>query len=506
MRYRTQVAFAIALGAAGCGSEEVFEPQLGSTERLVERAAVARIAGDDQFLAHVTVVGDIDGDGIDDAIVRSEYVIRDANFAMGSGVYVLYGGSGVTGKFAAASLPVLTGAGAPAGRIASVGDVDGDGLADFLVGIARVAGCGDPGVPKPGDPPEHGAAYLVYGSRTRLTGTTPTASVAALLRDATACTLGDGVAGLGDLDGDGNADFAISRSQIDGVGVAYLFYGRGARLTGTVDLAATADAVITTGLEYIAPLIRIGDVDGDGHGDFVVRAASDGLVEDVRLVRGRAERFTGTVALADIAQTQFTGGDFCHFIIADGAALGDLDGDGRDDFSLLSCHDVDQRGGFTVTQRVFYGRAGGFPAQIAAGEEDAAIPAASGVSEMASADVDGDGALDLILTETGARDGNGAVHVMYGDGRRLAGMVSVDQSLTYVGMTQRGMRCEYIWSPDCTTTEALGDELAVGDVTGDHKPDLLINAPTRQIVASELGVHGSAVGHVYVVSPEAPNP
>lgn len=508
MRFQVpQVAFAITLGmAAGCGSDDVFEPQLASTERLVETAAVARIAGDDQLVAHVTVVGDIDGDGIADAIVSSQKVIpvgQDVGFD--SGVYVLYGGSGASGKFDVASLPVLTGGGALVGPVAAVGDIDGDGLADFLVGIGRVPGCGNPEVTKFGDPPEHSGAYLVYGSRTRVTGTTPIAGVAALLRDAAPCTLADGVVSLGDIDGDGKPDFAISRADVDVPAVAYVFYGRGARLTGTLDLAATADAVITTGKNGVS-LLGVGDVDGDGHGDFIARAESDGLSQDVRLVRGSATRLTGNVALTDIAQTQFPSDDACNFVSVNlGAALGDLDGDGRDDFSLVSCHSL-EHGLFQIAQRVFYGRAGGFPAHIAAGDEDALFRVAPGVSQVASADLDGDGVLDLVVSESQASNSNGAVHVIHGDGRRLSGVVSpADHAITYIGMPQRSTYCDNL-PPGCIIEEALGDEVTIGDLTGDHKPDLLINAPTRQIVAALLGIHGSQAGHAYVVSPSATSP
>jgi hypothetical protein len=506
MRYRTpRIALVVALGAtaAGCGSDEMFEPQLASNERLVERAAAARLDLDDQTILHATVVGDIDGDGIDDAIVMSSFDVRDIPQDR---LYVLYGGSAVTGKINVASLPSLTEppsteAGSQLGGIVGVGDVDGDGLADFLIGF-------EPSLDNQ-EIHHRGGAYLVYGSRTRFTGPTPLASVAVWLRDTDPLAEANHTARLGDLDGDGYADFAITRSThilSNDLPVVYLFYGRGQRPNGTVDLAAAADAVITTGADFVLPVVGVGDVDGDGHSDFLVTTASiEKSGQDIRLVRGTATRLSGTVAVADIAQTRFPSDDPTWKVPRPAAAaLGDLDHDGFDDFTIADNAEDRDTPWIRVVHRVFYGRPGGFPAQVAAGDEDAAIHLLGGRSEIASADVDGDGVLDVIVSDVGASHVNGAVHVIYGTGQRLSGTIEpATRALTYVGMAQHGIRCRETYIPDCIIPEELGDELSVGDLTGDHRADLLIYAPIEHWIVGQLGVHGSALARAYVVSPPA---
>lgn len=173
------IGLVLALGvAAGCGGEEMFVPELGTNERLIETSAVARLASPDRGLQEPIVVGDLDGDGVDDAIVRSSFASPgpDGETVFGGAVYVLYGGSGVTGSIDLASLPALTHIGPyvlgipPVAGVAAVGDVDGDGLADFAVSIAPLPGCDAPGPPWVSDSPTVGGAYLVYGSATRLTG------------------------------------------------------------------------------------------------------------------------------------------------------------------------------------------------------------------------------------------------------------------------------------------------------------------------------------------------
>lgn len=496
---------------AGCGSDELFQLETATNERVIAQEAVATLANPEHILESPLIVGDLDGDGIDDAVLTTRSASAQGNTLVeGAAMYVVYGGSGIHGAIDLTTLPSLTVTGFSPAKIAALGDVDGDGLADFLI-AAGTDGCGT----------LHSGVYLVYGSHTRLTGAVPIADAAVFLRDPATCTDATTMAGLGDLDGDGKADFAVSRAdwaphatgRPGDPNEVLVFYGRSQRLSGVVDLLATADAILREPVSSdTAPfLVAAGDADGDGHADLIVStntgsSLTNSWLMEMRLVRGAATRLSGTVALGDVAQTRLP--DIACIPTSEvGAGLGDLDGDGADDFSLIDCKNTPpsllER---DFVHRVFYGRKGGLPAQITAADAAATITTSntdfvsSNISQLIGGDVDGDGVRDLILADQSLHGSNGGVHLIKGSAKRFSGTVDpISQAfLSYVGAP--------FFTPDCglrncNRPEMLGVGISLGDLTGDHHPDLLVGAALyiaedpRDVVISP--------SHTYVVSPPA---
>jgi len=491
---------------AGCGTEEMFEPQLGGTEQPINRVEVARYVTDDLALGTPVVVGDLDGDGIADAVVTSAaaiYVDPGQLLQLVTRAYVLYGGSAVHGAIDVATLPSLTELGEPFLTIAAVGDVDGDGLADFVVTSRQLP----PGV-KIWDPPTPSGAYLVYGSRTRLTGATPLSSAGLLFHDTTPGSAIPTSAALGDLDGDGLGDFAIGT----GTGVAgvpatiFIIYGRRQRPAAPVELASAADAVISVsgGSPYAPDIAGVGDIDGDGRGDFLVGTmtkdpSADAYLTDLRLVRGRAARLAGPVELRDIAATQLIADEQPVRWLRFEAALGDLDGDGRDDFALASVVRPAAMTAEAIAQKVFYGRAGGFPAVVSSSQADATLILPGNTrSHVAAGDVDGDGRRDLLVGDQASHAGDGSLHVLVGDGTRLSGTIDVAaRSTTYVGAPRHATNCDFAGA-GCVVHEAVGGGVNAVDLTGDHRAQAVVNA--TGIAITPLGVHGSSNDRIYVLS------
>lgn len=509
-------ACTLTLILASCGSEESFEPQLGSRERLLDTSAAAQLDADNETIQTVTVVGDLDGDGIDDAVIRTTYAYYYPNDLeeLDGNVYVLYGGQGVTGKRALHDLPRLIGAwmDEASPSVAPVGDVDGDGLADMLVSGARSLLCAG-NINGEGDGLRTGA-YLVYGNRTRIAGAVQIGSVSTFFRDTLPCTLVTGVTGLGDLDGDGAPDFAVARTGLHPgePSEVMAFYGRAARWPAVTDLVAAADARIggwptPENGGFIPGIARVGDVDGDGYADFLIRDATPSA-HDLRLVRGSATRLAGSVAAAALSQTTFAAGDQCLAWGAPATALGDLDGDGADDFAVVDCHGDGRAQSLTFDHRVFYGRKAGWAAQVSFADADATVPLdsngyAASASGIAAGDVDGDGIPDLVVGDRHLRDDNGGVHVLPGDGTRLAGQVDTGRGLTYVSKPRRAKNCDFA-PTGCIVHEQAGVDVSLGDLTGGHRLDIVIQAAASGGIVPR-DVSNSSQDRVYLLSPSGTN-
>ncbi len=167
----------------------------------------------------VARAGDSDGDGFGDVIIGA-FENGTAGSLAGT-AYLLSGGSAASGPLSSATA-ILTGASAGdyAGHdVASAGDVDGDGATDLLVG-AKGQGGGGAGA---------GAAYLVLSP---VSGTISlSAADARFLGEGAGDNAGDGLAGAGDVNGDGFYDFAIGAPHENtsggGAGAAYLILGGG---------------------------------------------------------------------------------------------------------------------------------------------------------------------------------------------------------------------------------------------------------------------------------------
>lgn len=256
-------------------------------------------AGGDRFGASVDAAGDVDADGVLDIIVGAVGAT-----AFGANTGAAYVHSGATG----ASLWSHQGfsAGQQFGSaVGTIGDRDGDGHADVLVAA------------KDGGPGGRGAAWVFDGATGVQVGAT-------LLPTATGASFGEFFAGpVGDLDRDGVADFFVSdwQDQTNGStsGKVYVYSGATLGLLVTPTGARPGDAFgIGRGLAS--------DVDGDGVPDlfFASYLADDGAANAgtayVRSGASGAEVFAyhGTVAGATLG--------------FDAEALGDVDGDGVDDY------------------------------------------------------------------------------------------------------------------------------------------------------------------------------
>ncbi len=343
---------------------------------------------------------DLNGDGHADAAVRT------ANYNLPQHAFAVYLG-GAAG-LAASPATTVTLAGEPPGySIGAAGDLDGDGFGDLAV-------------------PHQGAVEIYSGSAQGLV-TTP--RVVPMQGD-NPYAFGRTVAAAGDIDGDGYGDLVITdyfshtwiyRGGAGGVATAPAWSFGGDSGFGTVYVAAAdfngdgyGDIAITE-YEYGAPNQRFrvlqggpagltppasapafaigpslfgtaGDVDGDGFADLLLFEQRVGIT----VYRGGRLGPQGTPAqqLA-VSSDGFT------------AQTGDVDGDGRDDVVVTRMSNTDSF--YFTLDRVDVPLAGASGVAAAAAttlNEEAYLGDIENNfgSDLAAADFDRDGRLDLVVT------------------------------------------------------------------------------------------------------------
>jgi hypothetical protein len=329
-------------------------------------------APEQSFGSAVAGIGDIDHDGRDDFAVGA---LGDSSQGTHAGrVYVFSGRTGTV------LFDILgEGPGDLFGHaLAAAGDVDRDGVPDFIVGA-----------PENGDPiPNYGPGYAkVFSGRT---GTV-------LHRFAGREVMfeqGHTVAGAGDIDGDGHADVVVG-SVLDawpwgGVGAARVYSGRTGAVLHTFRGSLRSD-------HFAMCVAGLGDVDGDGTPDIGVTAVELGtqLPGNVSVFSGRTgQRLRFAQAQAHM---EMYGVGLC--------AVGDRDRDGYADYAVGAA-----------------GLAGGYGgALVYSGRDTALLGTVLGESQgamfafpIAAADINRDGFMDLVIGERGAHQGAGAVHVVSG--------------------------------------------------------------------------------------------
>jgi len=251
----------------------------------------------DAFGAAIDLVGDVDGDSIDDVLVGAPY--SNASLYGAGSAWLL---SGATG----AALQTWRGSGLNDQfglALASVDDADGDGLDDVVIGMPNYAGSAVPG-----------SAEL----RSSATG--------ALLRTYQGLLVGGAfgasVSALDDLDGDGVRELAIGAP---GAAAIYVY-------DGATGVQRFQQVSIQSGSNLGWSSARCDDIDGDGVADLLVSAPfwrdANGVVVGRVQVRSGVDGTTLRNHYGENA-SPFQN-DFYGYTVV---SLSDLDGDGVRDYA-----------------------------------------------------------------------------------------------------------------------------------------------------------------------------
>ena len=212
----------------------------------------------------IASAGDVDADGYSDVLVGAPFY--DAGEPDEGVVFFYRGGPGVLAGGAAWTAQSNQ-AGAQLGQgVDGAGDVNGDGYGDVILGAPFYSNTGA----------HEGAAFVWLGSAAGLGANgTPANADRVLTHDQDDAAFGQGVAGIGDVNGDGYQDVAIGAPGRDGAGenagAAYVHAGGPGGTAVTASWSARGDGAFQR-FGYIVD--GAGDVNGDGFSDLAVGAGS----------------------------------------------------------------------------------------------------------------------------------------------------------------------------------------------------------------------------------------
>ncbi len=462
----------------------------GATGFRIDGVGVNQYSG-----VSVSSAGDINGDGFADFIVGAPF----ASDVSGVGrSYVVFGTSAA--RPAINKLSALNGSTGfrilgsgiddSGYSLAAAGDVNGDGLADVIMGAP--------------DAGSSGAAYVLFGSRnafassisaTAFNGSNGFKLTGAGVYD----QAGFGVAGGGDVNGDGLADMVIGAPGANsGSGAAFVVFGRSTAFASSINLSTLDGATGfrmngSIAAESAGVSVAAGDINGDGESDVLIGAPGPEfgsvITGGAYVVLGNVTGFASAIELSALAGTDgfrlngMAVGDATGDAVAAG---GDINGDGYADMVIGA--PASDPGGLLSAGRAFVlmGKAAAFTSTVNLSALNgtngfrligAAAGNLAGWSVGNAGDLNGDGYADVVAGAPTAGLSSGTSYVVLGKSAAYVANLNVSSLNGTNGFRLQG-----------TSSSLSGFSVnGTGDINGDGFSDVAVGAPTASPDFSDAG-------------------
>jgi hypothetical protein len=497
------------------GSSSGFAPSLelsslnGSNGFAINGIAESNFSGES-----VSSAGDVNGDGLDDLIIKAYGANRNPDGSPSGQTYVVFGSrsdfapslelSSLNGSngFAINSIAADDFSG---DSVSSAGDVNGDGLDDLIIG----APFGNPNVSSLGQ------SYVVYGNappELDLDGSNGLVTGFAIDGIAVDSYSIFFVSSAGDINGDGIDDLIIGAPYADpnsiNSGQSYVVFGSSNGFAPSIELVSLNgnNGFAINGIaenDFLGKSVsRAGDINGDGIDDLIIGAlgaapngsdsgqsyavfgSRDGFAPSLELSNLNGDN---GFAINGIAELDFSGDSV--------SSAGDINGDGIDDL-IIGASGANPNGNRSGQSYVVFGSNSGFAASFELsnlnGNNGFAINGiaadnASGRSVSRAGDVNGDGIDDLIIGAPGfipfASSDSGQSYVVFGSNSGFAPSLELSSLNGDNGFTINSIN----------TFDRSGVSVSsAGDINGDGIDDLIIGA-------TDADPNGNRSGQSYVV-------
>jgi hypothetical protein len=464
----------------------------------------------------ISGLGDVNGDGVDDFIVSSQFIgfpNETLNPNSGSSWVVFGTGETFPSDFDLGSLsgadgfvirPALSGE-ASGMSVSGNGDVNGDGIADIVIGARNAARGGN----------VTGAVYVVFGKSSPFSAEIELATLGTgegfrIDGVAGGDLFGSSVHSGGDVNGDGISDIVIGApgAGVSGNGSVYAVFGRGTSFPAVIAASSLtgSDGFVVSGDPDVSGAfgtsVSTSDINGDGISDIVAGAPNFGVNGQPLLFKSGAVYVVFGTEFSAAASSSVTslngrngfrisGLEAFQSLGLSVAGAGDLNADGIEDIIIGAPGDPLSSISTTPgSAYVIFGKSAKWSAEfdllklsgvngftvsgIATGD-------LAGFSVAGAGDYNGD-QIDDVIVGSPSSDENGfsagAAHVIFGRPGGFAPSISLASINGTVGFTFIG--------------ETAGDRAGAlvsgaGDVNNDGRADIIIGAPSFKLSGSDIG-------------------